>query len=230
MPYLTDQEARDIWLHADTLLTDPEIARLNAWAREIVEDLTGHQFIPETMARTFNGSGRAVQPLDMPIQAVTQIECRERDGSWTIAGFGDVRISKSRQMLGLGNVVSFSQAVAHQIAPVDRLTGLSGLQGPCGIWSPGFQNIRITGDWGRFFDVPRSINAAIGMLIEKGGSCDNPAGYPSEPYTVESVPGGRSYTVRQIEKNVATDRMTGYSEIDAIIARYRGTYLAVTVL
>lgn len=234
MPYPTVDQVKE-YLPADTELTDAEIGTILTLAIETVESICGQRFEPVTRSIIVDGSGRMVQPLPAPLQSVTAIEFRQSDGSWSAVTYGDIRIGRSRKMLSAGNAVSFSQQVLRGVRRsawcCGGSGGLSGLNDyPNCVFPAGFQNIRVTGAWGRWADVPVPIADAIGRLVEYAGSCDNPTGSVNEPFMAESVPGGRSYTMREILRDARANRMTGFADVDAVLARYPATFGTTTVL
>lgn len=232
--YITVAEAKE-YLPADTELTDAQILTLINQAVKAAESCCGQSFVPTTRSMVVDGSGRNVQPLKAKIQTVTEIEFLF-DGTWTTVTYNDLRISGSRKMLSAGNSMSFSQQVGLGANRFGRYysgaggLGFIGSDFPDCTFPAGFQNIRVTGDWGRFTEVPLDIKDAVGRLVMYAGSCDDPTGSVSEPFSNETVPGGRAYTMRQILKSAMVDRMTGFADVDAVFARYPATFGATTVL
>lgn len=229
-PYLTPAELA-AYLPDSTTLSSAEIVELGALAQEIVEAVCGQKFLPVTAARVFDGLGKAVQPVDLPIVrgSVTKIEVLWDDSGWTDATPTDadnVRYMKGRRMIGLGNVLSRSQAAGGVHLPYWLRS-----HGACGVFPAGLQNVRITASWGRWTEVPRQIKAAVGTLVRYSGDCDDAQGIPSNPYVDESVPGGRAYKLRTILVSGAmVDRLTGYPDVDAVLKRFTRLPRAVAVL
>ena len=231
MPYPTIADVKAGYLPVDTELTDGEIQTLVDRAIWEAETCCGQSFIPVTRSMVFDGSGRTLQPIRAPLLVLTGIETLCPDGTWAVATYTDVRISASKKMLSWGNSVSFSQAVLRGSGRYDNLlpSGFSSVSSQC-IFPAGFQNVRITGDWGKWLDPPLDINDAIGRLVQYAGSCDDPVGSMNNPFETESVPGGRAYGNRTILSQVKANRMTGFPDVDAVFARYPASFGAVTVL
>jgi hypothetical protein len=217
--YLTTTEARS-YLPVDTTLTDAEIQENILLASETAEMCTGQVFIPMTEARVFDGTGRAVLPIYRPILSVSRIEVL---GCGSIIDYdlnvSDIRIGRSHKMLALGNVLSHSQGGMFRGS--GRWSNLCSA-GPsgCGLFPPGFQNIRVTGTWGRWTQTPRQIKAAIGALLRYALVCDDPQPSMTQPLATESVAADRSWQMRKIWAKAAVDATTGYADVDAIFARY----------
>lgn len=217
--YLTTAEAR-AFLPADTTLTDAEIDEMVLLASETAEDCTSQVFLPLIEARVFDGTGKSVLPTRRPIQSVSRIEVLAcGSGTDYEIDISAVRIGGSRTMLSLGNTLSFSQGGMFGSRYRSNLCSSGG--GACGAFPPGFQNIRVTGSWGRFAEVPRSIKRAIGQLLRYTGVCDDPLAASATPYKSESVTGDRSYTMRDIWASTKVNAMTGFADVDAIFARYK---------
>jgi hypothetical protein len=234
-PYLTSAEAL-AYLPSDTTITATEAAEMAALAQEIVEAVTGDFFLPVEMARIFDGNGEAYLPLDLELQSVTgwDVRCCLSSGAttdWEAQDATTLRIAGSRMGLTIGNLASFSRQVSRRYQ-IERFTacGSGSVVSFCGVFSAGTQNHRITGTWGRWTTVPLQIKAAIGLMVRYAGMCDDPKGVPSNPYVSESIPGGRSYTLRQIRAGATKDTGTGYPDVDAILARVPQPMIAATVV
>jgi hypothetical protein len=228
-PYLTTSEARAV-LPVDSEITDLQLSEKVLLAQETIEWITGRNFIPRSMARTFDGSGRGVLSIGRPIQSVTEariLSCAGPSASDTLLDVSTIRIAGSKRMLALGNVQRFSACVGgwgwNTYPP-------RGFPGACGVWPSGFQNIRITGDWGQFPSLPRQIRQAMYMLIRYSSVCDDPFGPMDAAFSKESIAGERDYTMREVWKNATSPaNATGYADVDAILARFKevGTFQVV---
>lgn len=219
-PYLTTSE-QAAWVPDGTELSGAELANIAAIGQEIIETACGQKFVPVTMARVFDGSGRGLLQLDYWIREITMVEYLNGDGTtWedVTSTVSDFRIAKSNFAIGIGNLTSFSQGGGY--TGRRRHTWSCDYRRGCG-WPAGFQNVRITGSWGKWATPPLQIKQANGMLIEIAGECDNPQGDPDSAYESEDVKGGRNYKLRQILKSAMTDRSTGNPDIDAKLARFR---------
>jgi len=220
--YMTAAELA-AYLPDATQLTTAEISAMGALAQEIVEACTGQRFLPFSEARTFDGLGKPVQPLDLPVvrDSVTKIEFLYDSTGWTDVTpttATDVRYMRGRKMIGLGNVRSRSQG--YRAAASSSYYWATSV-GACGEFPIGLQNVRITASWGRWLIVPAQIKGAIGLLVRYAGSCNDDVGVPSNPFVSEDVPGGRSYTLRQILlAGAMVDRTTGYPDVDSILERF----------
>jgi hypothetical protein len=227
--YLTTLELK-AFLEDDTPLTNAEIDELGALAQEIVERITGQKFLPVTAARVLDGSGRRVQPLDHRLLDFDMLEVLRDDGTWEdvtpVNPATSVRIMRSRRMIALGNVVTLSQAFHRAVYDLDPLLNRAG---GCGLFPAGTQNVRISGDWGRWRVVPEQIKWVVGWLVRFAGRCDDPEGLPVSRFATEAVPGGRSYTLRTILMNAHKDRNTGFSDIDSILMGFPRFSAPVTV-
>ncbi|MDX1388206.1 MAG: hypothetical protein R3344_03400, partial [Acidobacteriota bacterium] len=84
---------------------------------------------------------------------------------------------------------------------------------------------------GRFAQVPEQIKMATGLLVRHSASCleTGEQAAPSHPFEAESVPGGRSYTLRKVQQDAISRRQTGYPDVDSILARFQPVGLAATV-
>jgi len=224
-PYLTAAESAS-YLPEDTALTTGEIAGLVALMQEQVEAVTGDIFQPVTMARVFDGNGEVYLPFDRPLAEITKLEYLD-GASWSDVGIDNVRIKRSGRGIVLGNAVSYSRFPSRTRRFLDQTLGFGG----CGAFPAGSMNVRITGVWGRWTEVPLQIKAAVGTLVKYAAQCDNPTGLGSNPYSGESIPNDRSFTLRQILRNVSVDNLTGYPDVDAILVRFRAvTARVVTVI
>jgi hypothetical protein len=219
------------YLPADTDLTDAQIVTQGALAQETIETICGRLFLPLEEARIFDGTGESIQPLDRHIQAVSEVEFRDCDGTWQTMGFTDVRITKSRKMLSLGNTLTPRQRMNLGSARSysSLCSGVSSGGILCGAFPSGVQNVRITGTWGFYTEVPLQIQDAMGRLVQYAGSCDDDTGSMSNPFLTESVPGGRAYTLRTILRNARVDQMTGYADVDAILKRFSLSFSTLAV-
>jgi len=206
--YITVDEAR-LYLPAETALTDAQLVTLISLSQETVESITGQKFVPVDEARVLNGSGLSVLDVRDSILSVSQI--RFKCGTdWEVQTFDDVRIGRSGMMISLGNSLP---------GRFGRRAGLQLLATGCN-FPPGFQNVEITGEWGRFLTVPLQIKAAVGLLVKYAAECDDPAGVPTTPYASEGVSGDRSYVYRRIFDGAKTHGETGFADVDAILARF----------
>ena len=231
-PYLTLEEATS-YLPLDTALTSSEISALVLLSQEIVEAVAGQTFLPVDMARVFDGTGRRVLPLDAPLQNWSVLEyLYDSATGWTDVtptSVHDLRIMRSKRMLALGNARSYAQGGRN----LHRDYGCSAILTSalaCSYFPAGTQNVRVTGSWGDWATVPRQVKAAVGALVRYAGSCDDPQALPGAAYSVEAVPGGRAYTLRQILFNAMRDRLTGFPDVDSILTRFPTFTPAVTVL
>lgn len=230
--YMTAAEARQ-FLPSDTPLNNGEIEDHIDDAQEIAETITGDHFLPETLARVFDGTGEGMLPLDFPILSVSGFEILrgiDPDG-WEEQGTAGLRIMGSGLGLALGNLTQFSRSVTRG-RDLDRVLHSANVL-DCGVFPAGTQNIRITGSWGRWQTVPRQIKLAMGLMIQHAASCigTGERGVPSAAFSAESVPGGRSYTMRQLRTNALKDGLTGLADVDSILLRFTpATALVMTVL
>jgi hypothetical protein len=205
------------FLPTGTILTDVEIAENALLAQEMIESICGQKFTLLTEARDFSGQGEQILNVRTPIQSVTEVRilgCPPGTGDQVLE-ITDLRIGRSQTVLALGNVVPKRYRVGGYLWP-----------GGCSYFPYGFQNIRVTGTWGAFTEVPREIKRALGLLVRHIASCDDPVGSPAEAYDSENVAGDRSYTIRKVWHNVTQDATTGFADVDSILARY---YAAPTV-
>ena len=133
-------------------------------------------------------------------------------------------------MLSLGNTLTPRQRLR---GPADTsssfCSGVSTGGIRCGSFPSGVQNVRVTGTWGFFTEVPLQIKDALGRLVEYAGSCDDGTGSMSTPFLTESVPGGRAYTLRTILRSAKVDHMTGYADVDAILKRFSLSFSTLAV-
>ena len=220
--YMTPAEVRE-FLPEEAEATDADLQYQVGLGQDIIENKTGRNFLPITEARTFDGSGRQVQPVD-PILRVSEAKvlgCHPIcDDTGTLIDPCLIRITRSRTFLALGNVVPGSQRW-HHAQPLSF--------GCCGVWPAGTQNIQITGDWGLYDTVPRPIKAALGALIREAMRCDDARELPSAEFEAEAMPGDRRYTLRKVWQSVTVNAGTGYPSIDAILYDFTRQVDAATV-
>jgi hypothetical protein len=221
--YLSLDEAQS-YLADGTDLTDPQVEALVARAVEIVEDITGQNFVPRTETRTFSGSGQQILNLRRPIRSISSIVCLgSPPGNGDIdLDLSDIRIGESGTTIACGNIRGGMFRRRSYLSL--HLGGGSG-----GYWSRGFSNIQVTGEWGAYDTCPASIKHAVGLLVRYMGECDDPQGGEAA-FESEKVEGDRDYTIRKIWNNVTQNAITGYSDVDAILARYMAAPVVVGVV
>lgn len=221
--YITVAEARS-FLPSDTPLTDAEIAEGIALAQEIIEEITGQTFTPIVKTVVFDGQGEPTLSIRRPIQTITSIRLRCDATTWETIDIDDARISGSGTMIAFGNVVPKPFRRANNRCPSICASSA------CRLFPRGFQNVEVSGTWGAFDEPPRQIRSALGLLLRYALVCEDSSGVPSAAFSSEAVANDRSYTLRQIWSGLSArsgagivkNAMTGYPDVDAILARFIG--------
>ena len=201
-------EAAKTFLPEGNTLTDSEIDEMILLAMETIERITDQKFVPVSESRTFDGTGENYLNVRTPIRSLSKIEILDCDGSVVGEGsVGYVRITPSRTLLMHAREQGFPR----------YRTAANACMFPSGI-----QNIRVTGEWGRYAEPPRLIKHATGLLVGYMGSEDEPTGTPGTPFVSENAPGDRSYQLRRIWQNKPLESLgTGFPDVDSILARFR---------
>lgn len=215
-PYVSVDEMRAL-LPGDSTLSDAQLAIMVELAQVSIEEITGNTFLPYPKTVVFDGNGRGMLPLGEPIQSVSEARIVGCGGEGTLIDVTQIRISKSKTNLFLGNVQRRSDCAYGYGGPFG--SGYVGSVFGCGVWPSGAQNIAISGLWGRYAAVPVTIRGCLIQLVRNAAFCDDPLALPSHAFKSESIPGDRNYTLREVWANVKANAQTGYPDIDAILTR-----------
>jgi hypothetical protein len=222
--YLSVEEARD-YLTEGSGLNDDQILAILSRAQETIRKITGQHFFPITETRIFSGMGRPVLTIRRPILELLGLiflGCNNEENVIDITG---IRITPSRTMLGMGNVVPLPFRGSRSRWFTDDFSGNG-----CGVFPMGLSNVKVEARWGRYETPPEEIKHALGLLLQHAARCDDPGGAHTHPFSAEATQGDLSYTMRKIWNNVAEDGMTGFAEVDSILTRYKGAPVVVGVV
>lgn len=203
-----------------TTYTDSELQSAALTAQEIIEKLCGRLFVPRAESIDLDGTGKPylMMPEDRNVLAVSSIYEITDGSTLSVIDISQLKVYGTHVVLG-------DWQPAGDFGAEDCQPTICGVDG-LGVFTLGRLNIRVSGTFGDYASVPRPILRATGLLTARIVEED----YAPEAYSQESVSGDHSGTMRQGVVGAAIGGMTGFGDIDALVALYRKRAPVVSVI